>query len=150
VTTFLYIIYQPGSTGYEDEWKKTQGQTMNMVVRPSQERQRKKRMILGMVEEMQDRQTEIAGDSFAKVNPRVKMTYKRRRYTNLIEQISDSLNYFTCPHAQFLMAYVHCNVHYNVSSNFNTRLCFANTHIPPPHIDVLVRKGSVLLCFPKI
>jgi hypothetical protein len=31
----------------EDEWEKTQGQTMNVVPRPNQESYRKKRTILG-------------------------------------------------------------------------------------------------------
>jgi hypothetical protein len=34
-------------TGNEGNWKKTQGQTMNTVVKPSQERHRKMMMILG-------------------------------------------------------------------------------------------------------
>jgi hypothetical protein len=33
-------------TGNENDWKKTHGQTMNTVARPSQERYRKKRTIL--------------------------------------------------------------------------------------------------------
>jgi hypothetical protein len=41
--------YQKKITGNEDDWKKTQELTMNTMDRPSQERHRKKRMILGAV-----------------------------------------------------------------------------------------------------
>jgi hypothetical protein len=34
-------------TGNENDWKKIQGQTTNIVARPSQDKYRKKRMILG-------------------------------------------------------------------------------------------------------
>jgi hypothetical protein len=40
-------------TGNEDDWKKSQGHTINKVARSSQERHRKNRMFLVMTEEMQ-------------------------------------------------------------------------------------------------
>jgi hypothetical protein len=36
-------------TGNEDDWEKTQGQTTNMMTRPSQDKHVKKRTLLGKV-----------------------------------------------------------------------------------------------------
>jgi hypothetical protein len=55
-------------SGNVDDWRKTWGQTINMVARPSQERQIDKDSSGGILKKCRNGQMETAGDPSAKVD----------------------------------------------------------------------------------